>query len=142
LGEVCFSWSPLAWFLIIIFQLRCFSCRLGLQWLSSELACIALWQTLPPGPPTCTTFSVRLLLPAHSGRCSFSAPGNLQNKPFPAQETKQINAASHPINRMEVAVHIVSEQQVTPRINDDDLLVSLDEQMHRELSGLRCDDKV
>ena len=140
MGEVCFGLSPLVWFLIIKFQLRCSSCRLGLQWQSSELACIALWQTLPPGPPTCTTFSDRLLLPAYSGRYSFSAPGNIQNKPFPVQETKPINAASHPIDRMEVAVHIVSE--VTLRIKDDNLLVSPDEQMHRKLSGLRCDDNV
>ena len=43
---------------------------------------------------------------------------------------------------MDVAVHMVSEQQATPRINDDDLSVSTDEQMRRELSGLRRDEKV
>lgn len=58
------------------------------------------------------------------------------------QGSKQINAAPCPINEMDVAVHMGSEQQVTPRTNDDDASVSTDEQIRRELSGLRRDDQV
>lgn len=81
-------------------------------------------------------------LPAHRGQRSFSAPNDLQNVKFPAQEAKQINAASCPMNQMEVAVHIVSEHQVTSQMNCDDSRVSPDEQMHGKLSGFRRDDSV
>jgi len=45
--------------------------------------------------------------------------GNLQSSRNPVRKTKRINAASIPMNGMEVAVHIVSEQDGTPRMRDD-----------------------
>jgi len=90
------------------------------------------------------TFSTWLHLPAHHGRRSFSAPNNLQLETvkFAVQETNQIDTASCQMNQMEVAVQIVSKQQVTPRMNCDDLFISTDEQMHGKLSGFRRDDNV
>jgi len=72
----------------------------------------------------------------------FSAPNNLQTVKFAVQETNRIDTASCPTNQMEVAVHIVSEQQMTPRMICDDLCINIDRQMHGKLSGFRCDDNV
>jgi len=77
-----------------------------------------------------------------ASRSTDIAHNNLQTIKFAVQETNRIDTASCPTNQMEVAVHIVSEQQVTPRMICDDLCTSTDEQMHGKLSGFRRDDNV
>jgi len=50
----------------------------------------------------------------------FSSHGNFLTTRDPVQEPKGINAASVPMNVMEVAVHIVSERHRTLRMRNDD----------------------
>jgi len=57
---------------------------------------------------------------ASSSTDVFSSHGNLQNDRYPVQEPKRINAASIPMNGMEVTGHIVSEQRGAPQMRDGD----------------------
>ena len=90
----------------------------------------------------CMMFSPPLYFPAHCGQCSFSTPRNLQNNSLPTPEFKRSNATSIPMDRMEVAVHVVSEQHGTPRMKDYDSSISTNEQMHEKANGLNGDDDV
>ena len=76
---------------------------------------------------------------------SFSSHGNLQNNRLPVQDTKQIDAASIPLSGIEVAVHMVSEQDGAPRMRDDvddDSYSASDEQVNEQPNGLGCDEGV
>jgi hypothetical protein len=46
------------------------------------------------------------------------------------------------MNGMEVAVHVVSEQDETPRMRDDASCSASDEQMHGNPNGLSFDEDV
>jgi len=46
------------------------------------------------------------------------------------------------MNGMEVAAHIVSEQDGTPRVRDDESCGTSDEQMHGKPNRLGCDEDV
>ena len=46
------------------------------------------------------------------------------------------------MDRMEVAVHVVSEQHGTPRIKDDNSSISTNGHMHEKPNGLNRDDDV
>jgi hypothetical protein len=83
-----------------------------------------------------------VVFPAHCGQCRFSTPHNLRNNSLPTPEFKRSNATSIPMDRMEVAVHVVSEQHGTPRMKDDNLSISTNEQMHEKPNGLNRDDDV
>jgi len=50
-------------------------------------------------------------------------------------------ATSTPVDRMEVAVHIVSEQYVTPQIRGDELSTSIGEEIHHGNSNGMSYDK-
>jgi len=43
------------------------------------------------------------------------------------------------MDRIEVTVHIVSEQYVTPQIRDDELSVSTGEEIHGKSNGMNYD---
>ena len=64
------------------------------------------------------------------------------NSNLPVQGTKQINAAPVSMDRMEVAVHMVSEGHGILHTRDDGSFSSADGQMHGKPNGLRFDDDV
>jgi len=66
----------------------------------------------------------------------------LHNSNLPDQGTKQINATPVHMDRMEVAVRIVSEGHGTLHTRDDSSSSNIDEQMHGKPNGLRFDDDV
>ena len=90
----------------------------------------------------CMTLSPPLRFPAQCDQCSFSTHQNLQNNSLPTPEFKRSNATSIPMDRMEVAMHVASEQHGTPRIKDDNSSISTNEQMHEKPNGLNRDDDV
>jgi hypothetical protein len=63
----------------------------------------------------------------------------LHNSNVPAQGTKQINATPVQMDRMEVAVRIVSEEHGTLHTRDDSSSSNIDEQIHGKPNGLRFD---
>lgn len=106
---------------------RCSSCRPGSRWQPPQLGCIALWYTLPPIALMCTTFFNPLHFLAHCGHCHASQHEGLQHGSLRFKVTKQIDTASTPMERLEVAVHIASEQRGTQQIGDDELRENLNE---------------
>ena len=90
----------------------------------------------------CTMFYTPSRFPSHYDQFRFSSHGNLQNNRPPIKDTKQINAASIPLTGIEVAVHMVSEQDRTPRMRDDDSYGASDEQVNEQPNGLGCDEGV
>ena len=94
-------------------------------------------------PPMCMTmFFTAPHRPAHCCRFSFSSHGILHNSNLPAQGTKQINATPVQMDRMEVAVRIVSEGHGTLHSRDDSSSSNIGDQMHGKANGLRFDDDV
>jgi len=65
---------------------------------------------------------------------------NLQNSNLEFQGAKHMNIAPIPIDRMEVTVHIVSEQHGTPPVMDDSSSIRAGERMHRESNESSSDD--
>ena len=53
-----------------------------------------------------------------------------------------IDSDDSAMNGMEVAAHIVSEQDGTPRVRDDESCGTSDEQMHGKPNRLGCDEDV
>jgi len=88
----------------------------------------------------CKTSSLLPHRLAHGCRFSFNSHGILHNNDLPVQETKQINVTPVQMNRMEVAVCIVSEEHGTLHTGDDGSSRNIDEQMHGKANGLRFDD--
>ena len=70
--------------------------------------------------------------------CSIHARDNQQNSDPQVQETMEIVATSSQMSRMEVVVHIVSEQYGTSQMRDDDSCTDpiVDHRMHEKLNGL------
>ena len=75
----------------------------------------------------------------HRGRCRVRAHKKLQNRYPVFRETKRMNMASVPVDRMEVTVHIVSEQHVTPQMMDDRSSIRTGEKMDRKSNELSRD---
>ena len=75
------------------------------------------------------------------GRYLLSTNKNSQNRHLPVQEARRTNATSVPSDRMEVAVHIVSELYETQQTREDSS-IGTDEQMHEKLKGLGSYDDV
>jgi len=80
----------------------------------------------------CTNFSLlpRLFM-THCWLSILGVPGNRQSSRLPVQlvqETHRKNGASTPVNRMGVAVDIVSEQYGTLPMGDDALSIITNEQ--------------
>ena len=63
----------------------------------------------------------------------------LHNSNVPVQGTKQINATPVQMDRMEVAVRIVSEEHATLHTRDDSSSSNIDEQIHGKPNELRFD---
>jgi hypothetical protein len=78
-----------------------------------------------------------LHLAAHCSGCRFTTHENLQSNIFTVPETKQVNATSIPVDRMNVTMPVVCEQRGTPRMgsDDSDSSISTDEQMHGRPNG-------
>jgi hypothetical protein len=85
----------------------------------------------------CTTFFNHLHFLAHCAHCHASLHEGLQHDSLRFKVTKQIDAASAPMDRPEVAVHIASEQRGTQQIGDDDS--PIDEQLRENSNGLDHD---
>ena len=73
------------------------------------------------------------------GRCRVRERKNLQNSNTVFQVTKRMNTTSIPVDRMEVTVHIVSEQHVTPQMMNDGSSIRVGEKVHRVANELSCD---
>jgi len=72
----------------------------------------------------------------------FNSHGMLHNNNLPVQGTKHISATPVQMNRMEVAVCIVSEAHVTLHTRGDGSSSNIEEQTHEKPNGLRSDDDV
>jgi len=79
---------------------------------------------------------------AHCCRFSFNSHGILHNNGLPVQGTKQINVPPVQMNRMEVAVSIISEEHGALHTRGDGSSSNIDEQMHGKANGFRSDDDV
>ena len=85
------------------------------------------------------SFYPLLAFHVHRGRCRVRAHKNLQNNNPVFLETKRMNMTSISVDRMEVTVHIVSEQHGTPQLMDDRSSIRTGERMDRESNELGSD---
>ena len=82
--------------------------------------------------------------PTHRGHRSFSTQGSLEHNNVPpmAPRTRRISAAPTSLDRMEVAVHVISEQHISRQISSDDSCIDTYEPGKREAQpvkpGWRC----
>ena len=60
----------------------------------------------------------------------------------PVQGSKQVNSTPVQMDRLEVAVRMVSEDNGTMHARDDGSSSNIDEQVHEKPNGLRFDDDV
>ena len=74
--------------------------------------------------------------PTHRGRRSFSTQGSLQHNDVPPR-TRRISAAPTSLDRMEVAVHVISEQHISRQISSDDSCIDTDEPGKREAQPVK-----
>jgi len=88
------------------------------------------------------TFPPPLMFQVHCGRCRVRTRKNLQTSNPVFQEAKHMKMAPTPMDRMEVTVHIVSEQHRTPQVMDDSSRNRAGEQVHGESNELSSDDDV
>jgi len=82
------------------------------------------------------TYSTPSRFSAHCGRYRFSAHEVPQGSCHLGRESRRMIATSTTVDRVEVTVHIVSEQYVTPQIRDDDLSISTGEEIHGKSNGM------
>ena len=64
----------------------------------------------------------------------------MYDTPPPMQDSKSINAVSRRTNPMEVAVHVVSEQDWVLQTTDNESGISKDERVYDRQSGSSSDD--
>ena len=75
--------------------------------------------------------------PTHCGQCSFSAQETVQHSKLSDPKSRQIPAASTSLDRMEVAVHVVSEQHRSRQMSSDDSCIDAHEPEKRETEPIK-----
>ena len=91
-------------------------------WITMVIAATRLYRSLAGLASDTTHVYDEFFTPhrlAHCCRFSFNSHGILRNNNVPVRGTKQINVPPAQMNRMEVAVCIVSEEHGTLRTRDD-----------------------
>ena len=110
-------------------------------YITMTIAATRLYRSLADFSSSTDMYDILYSLPfwAHCGRYRFSAHEALQDGRPVVHGSRRMVATLVPMDRVEVSVHIVSEQYVTPYIRDDDSGISTGDEIHEKSNGMSYD---